>query len=290
MCVSYRGLNRVTKIFAFRISRCDTSVEDMGDHVGILFFISLDAKSGFHHIKVRLVDREKLAFFGPDGKMHTYCVLPFGCVNGPTFYTCMKRCFQYQWTKLFRQRINRQDIDLKQDVSQQPSWVIPISNETNDYDDSCTKALFVNLEVDKEYTLVDSDPVIADDKVDTILIEGGGPIVRSKMANNDRVHRTGSRTIIDDIILWPTARFLLLILYACVCRIFMKHRASYNKDKCEFVAQRFEYVGHDILKEGNTKARSKYKLVEDWTLPTTGNNLHSFVSFYNFYSNFSTLR
>ena len=53
MCVSYRGLNRVTKIFAYPISRCDSSIEDMGDYVGILFFISLDAKQGYHQVKVR---------------------------------------------------------------------------------------------------------------------------------------------------------------------------------------------------------------------------------------------
>lgn len=38
MCVSYRGLNGVTKMFVNPINRCDSSIEDMGDHIGILFF------------------------------------------------------------------------------------------------------------------------------------------------------------------------------------------------------------------------------------------------------------
>ena len=181
MCVSYRGLNRVTKIFAFPILRCDSSIEDMGDHVGILFFISLDAKSGFHQISVKSSDREKLAFFGPDDKMYTYTVLPFGCVNGPTFYTCMKRCFQCQWTKLFRQRINRQDIDLQSSTSQQPPWIVPITPETDDYEKSCTELLFPNLDYDKEYIVANSKPVIADKSEDVIPLEGGDPVVRSKM-------------------------------------------------------------------------------------------------------------
>ena len=289
MCVSYRDLNRVTKIFAFPILRCDSSIEDMGDHVGILFFISLDAKSEFHQIRVRSIDREKLAFFGPDNKMYTYTVLPFGCVNGPTFYTCMKRNFQCQWTKLFRQRINRQDIDLKQHTSQQPQWTAPVSNVTDDYEQSCTHAIFPNLEIDKQYVLSDDKNVIEEASEDIIDIEGGDPIVRMKMEKSDRVHVTGSRTIIDDIILWSTSRMLFLILYECVCRIFLKHRASFNKDKCEFFAQRLKYVGPDILNDGNTTDRSKYKLVNDWTLPTTGDNLHSFVSFCNFYAKFSPL-
>ena len=131
ICASYRGLNRVTKIFAYPISRCDRSIEDMGDHVGILFFISLDAKQGYHQVKVKESDQEKLAFYGPNNKMYTYNVLPFGCVNGPTFYTCMKRTLQCQWTKLFRQRVNRQKIDLKQKESGQPEWVVPIEPATD---------------------------------------------------------------------------------------------------------------------------------------------------------------
>ena len=201
----------------------------------------------------------------------------------------MKRCFQCQWTKLFRQRINRQDIDLQSNTSQQPPWVVPITPETDDYEKSCTELLFPNLQHGKEYIVANSNPVITDKSEDVIPLEGGDPIVRSKMEKSDRCHVTGSRTIIDDIILWSTARILMLILYECVCRIFLKHRASYNKDKCDFFAQRFEYVGHDILREGNTTARSKYKLVEDWALPANGDNLHSFVSFCNFYAKFSPL-
>ena len=117
MCVSYRGLNRITKVFAYPISRCDSSIEDMGDHVGTLYFISLDAKQGYHQVKVREKDQEKLVFFGPYNKMYTYNVLPFSCVNGPTFYTCMKRTLQDQWRNLFRQRINREDIELDKDKS-----------------------------------------------------------------------------------------------------------------------------------------------------------------------------
>ena len=134
MCISYRGLNRVTKIFAYPISRCDSSIEDMGDCVGVIFCIRLDAKQGYHQVKVKEANQEKLAFFGPNNKMYTYNVLPFGCVNGPTFYTCIKRTFQCQWTKLFHQRLNKQDIKLHQTESKQPDWTTPVSPCTDDYD------------------------------------------------------------------------------------------------------------------------------------------------------------
>ena len=286
MCVSYRGLNRVTKIFAYPISRCDSSIEDMGDHVGIIFFISLDAKQGYHQVKVKETDQEKLAFYGPNNKMYTYNVLPFGCVNGPTFYTCMKRAFQCQWTKLFRQRLNRQDIKLHKKESKQPDWVTPVSPCTDDYEESKEKLLFPNLGIDKEYMLEDEHDIITDKGEEIREIDGGMPVVKSKMNKGTEIHVTGSRTIIDDIILWSTSRLLLLVLFECVCRIFLKHRTSFNFKKCEFFAERFEYVGHDILPHGNTTAKSKYKLIEAWKLPQTGDNLHSFVSFCNFYSRF----
>ena len=254
MCVSYRGLNRVTKIFAYPISRCDSSIEDMGDHIGIIFFISLDAKQGYHQVKVKEADQEKLAFYGPNNKMYIYNVLPFGCVNGPTFYTCMKRTFQCQWTKLFRQRLNKQDIKLHQAESKQPDWTTPVSPCTDDYDASKEKLLFPNLELDAEYTLGEDHDVLTDKGEEIREIDGGMSIVRSKMKGSNQIHVSGSRTIIDDIILWSTSRLLLLILFECVCRIFFKHRTSFNFKKCEFFAERFEFVGHDILPQGNTTA------------------------------------
>ena len=112
---------------------------------------------------------------------------------------------------------------MKQTASQQPQWVVPISNVTDNYGDSCTETASPNLEVDKEYVLADETNVIEDVSKDIIDIEGGDPIVRSGMAKSDRIHVTSSRTIIDDIILWSTARLLLLILYECIYRIFSNH-------------------------------------------------------------------
>ncbi|MGH7974284.1 MAG: reverse transcriptase family protein, partial [bacterium] len=82
MCVSYRKLNSVTKPFEFPIPRCAEAVEDLGDASGRIYFISVDARQGFHQIRVRECDQEKLAFFGPDGKKYTFVVMPFGPMNG----------------------------------------------------------------------------------------------------------------------------------------------------------------------------------------------------------------
>ena len=165
----------------------------------------------------------------------------------------------------------------------------PVEPTTDSCEDSREGVIFPEIAIDEECTLPQEEDVLFSKGEEEIELDGGMPVIKSKMKNDNRMHISGSRTIIDDIILWSTARLLVLILFECVCRVFLKHRVSFNFKKCEFFAERFEYVGHDILPQGNTTAKSKYKLVNAWTLPRTGDNLHSFVSFCNFYAKFSPL-
>ena len=101
MCVSYRGLNMVTQPFEYPIGRCDAAIENLGDSAGMLWFICLDKAQGYHQIGVRKCDRQKLAFFGPEGLKWTFKVLPFGTTNAPPFYIAMIRQFQDEWTLIF---------------------------------------------------------------------------------------------------------------------------------------------------------------------------------------------
>ena len=78
LCISYRPLNGVTKSFKFPIPRCADNIQNFGDFSGRMYFISLDARSGYHQIRVRKRDQEKLAFFTPSGKKKTFKVIPFG--------------------------------------------------------------------------------------------------------------------------------------------------------------------------------------------------------------------
>ena len=110
MCVSYRKLNSITEPFEYPIPRCDDAVSILGLQAGEhLYFISLDAKQGYHQILVRKADREKLAFFAPDGHKYTFKVMPFGPTNAPSFYTCMMGDFQEDWNLLFSETISRAD-------------------------------------------------------------------------------------------------------------------------------------------------------------------------------------
>ena len=56
LCVSYRALNSITLPFQFPIPRCADSIEDLGDSCGPVYKIFLDARSGYHQIRVRNCD------------------------------------------------------------------------------------------------------------------------------------------------------------------------------------------------------------------------------------------
>ena len=52
-CVSYRGLNKVTKIYEYPIPRCDMNVIIFEVGSSKMWLITVDAKHGYHQIGVR---------------------------------------------------------------------------------------------------------------------------------------------------------------------------------------------------------------------------------------------
>ena len=229
MCVSYRSLNSVTKPFTYPIPRCDDAIGSLNLGAGRIYIITVDARQGYHQVAVRSADKEKLAFFAPNGKKYTYKVMPFGPMNAPAFYTYMMQQFRDEWDALF----------------------YLILNEMKELNGQAIKVSPTN-----EVTL-------------------GGTAVQ-----------TGSKGIIDDILIWSTALPLVLTYFECVCKVFQKYRVSFRLDKCEFLKDRVEYVGHDLTPDGNCPAQSKFNMINDWQLPTTGQSLHSFVGLINFYHNY----
>ena len=77
MRVSYRGLNKVTKIYEFPIPRCDMAVTIFCNGSGKCWIITVDAKQGYHQVKVRECDVKKFAFFAPNHKSMLFksCIL-----------------------------------------------------------------------------------------------------------------------------------------------------------------------------------------------------------------------
>ena len=97
MCVSYRKLNAITKPFEFPIPRCDDAIAIIDTGSQYIRIISLDAWQGYHQVTVRKMDREKLAFFSPDGWKYTFKVIPFGLINAPVFYSAMMKNMKNEW-------------------------------------------------------------------------------------------------------------------------------------------------------------------------------------------------
>ena len=65
MCVSYRGLNKVTMLYKYPIPRCDMAITTMELGSTGIYFIMVDAKQGYHQIVMIKCDAEQLAFFDP---------------------------------------------------------------------------------------------------------------------------------------------------------------------------------------------------------------------------------
>lgn len=75
--------------------------------LGELFTIAMDANSGYHQVKVKEEDQEKLAFFAPDNQKYTFTFMPFGPCNAPGFYTFMMLDFKKEWDALFVIRVSK---------------------------------------------------------------------------------------------------------------------------------------------------------------------------------------
>ena len=162
---------------------------------------------------------------------------------------------------LCRLECNKQIIKYDNKQTSQPASICRLLPTTDNYDKSCTAAVMLNLEIDEDFTLPSQNSPLYSKSINLIPNGGGDVVVRQKMANSDKHHVTGSRTIIDDIVGWSTSKALVMLLFECMCCVSTKYRASFKLSKCEFFYDRFEYVGHDLMVSGNTTAQSKYDLI-----------------------------
>ncbi len=97
-CVNYQPLNLVTRIIAYPISCCDSTVfVDFGNGQ---FFWLFDAPSGYHQLAIKLASQEKLTFQGPGAIKRTNTVMLFGPTNGPTTFIRMMYDLNSQWKAL----------------------------------------------------------------------------------------------------------------------------------------------------------------------------------------------
>ena len=98
---------------------------------------------------------------------------------------------------------------------------------------------------------------------------------------------TGTRIIIDDIVLWCSNVDALSIYFECICKIFRKYRVSFRLNKHNFLKPHVEYVGHDVTNDDNYPLSSKFYMINDWQLPERLESLSSFIGLLNFYHRYA---
>ena len=59
-----------------------------------------------------------------------------------------------------------------------------------------------------------------------------------------------------------------------------------NLNKCSVVRKEVEYLGHMVSKDGIAMVPSYVERINDWSLPTTGKEMASFLGFCNYYRQF----
>ncbi|GBG69919.1 hypothetical protein CBR_g4746 [Chara braunii] len=66
------------------------------------------------------------------------------------------------------------------------------------------------------------------------------------------------------------------------------HRAEYkaNRDKCEFVRQELEYLGHFVTPEGISLLSDKIQVIQEWSEPKNITNVRSFLGLAGYYQRF----
>ena len=99
------------------------------------------------------------------------------------------------------------------------------------------------------------------------------------------IRDTDSKVIIDDVILHGASVAELLKFFQCVLSVLQRYRATVKLKKCRFLTQREEFVGRDILPQGNAPAKSKNEAFRKLGKPGTFHDLRSLIGMFGFYSN-----
>jgi hypothetical protein len=95
--------------------------------------------------------------------------------------------------------------------------------------------------------------------------------------------------ILDDILWASTTILSLLAFFSASLQVFQHYSVSFNLKKCRFLPTRAEFVGLDVLINGNTPAKSKYDVIGTLARPVLFSDLLMFIGLLGFYSKWLVL-
>eukprot|EP00253_Pinus_taeda_P001770 PITA_01770 len=82
MCIYYKALNKITLKNRYPLPKIDDLLNQIQQEK---YFINLDLKSGYHQVRVKEEDTQKIAFKTKQD-LYEWLINPFGLCNAPTMF------------------------------------------------------------------------------------------------------------------------------------------------------------------------------------------------------------
>lgn len=95
-----------------------------------------------------------------------------------------------------------------------------------------------------------------------------------------------SKVIVDDIILAASNVVAVLLLFQMALEVLQLHRVTLQLRKCRFLEPYAEFVGFDMMLEGNAPAQSKFENFRRLAKPHLFGDLRTLIGVFGFYRNF----
>ena len=96
--------------------------------------------------------------------------------------------------------------------------------------------------------------------------------------------RPDASIIIDDLLTFAKTPVMLMAYFRVVLKVLLHHRVSIKLRKTRFLPSRAEFMGLDLLPEGNSPASSKYSAIRALGRPLLFGDLHMLIGLFGFYS------
>jgi hypothetical protein len=177
--------------------------------------------------------------------------MPMGATNAHAAFVAMVCKFEHKWNALYDKRCKKQH--------------------------------------DKDWAWLKERMNIAYEKVKRTNTSQQEPLTQDeldwepKWDRSETANKPGSAVIVDDILLFARTAAALLYYLVCVLEMLQHHRVTVKLRKTRFLPSRAEFVGIDILKDGNSPAKSKYEAIEELERPEIFTDLRMLIGFIGFY-------